>query len=100
MLRAFRLFAAITAVFSLPTSESIAAAARDTKPSLPHNTGYHRAYHIGFKAGYRAGYARGYHQTTNMASPNPPVELFGVRVYGADPCYQYNDRDWDFEKVC
>ncbi len=24
----------------------------------------------------------------------------GYRTYGGDPCYVYNDRDWEFQRVC
>jgi len=103
MLRTIRLFAAIAVVLSSPISDSFAAVNNGTKSTVQSNAVDHRNYHKGFDAGYRAGFARGYRHAANTANHTPalvPVEMFGVRVYGANPCYQYNDRDWDFEKIC
>jgi hypothetical protein len=97
MLRKFRLLVAIAVALTSSLSESFAAAASGAKSHVQRN------HHLGFDAGYRAGYARGYRQAANTLNTNPglvPVEMFGIQVYRANPCYQYNDRDWDFEKVC
>lgn len=99
MFREVRLFVTIAAIFPLMAPESFAAGAVSAQPVA----GKHRNFKKGYDAGYRAGYARGYRQAANNANPNPalvPVEMFGVTVYRANPCYQYNDRDWAFEKVC
>ncbi|MEF3366531.1 hypothetical protein V3H18_08300 [Methylocystis sp. 9N] len=82
-----------------------------------YGVGYHRSYDVGYHAGYEEGYRRGssgkaYRGYNGVAAA--PAEAFasavlgatygywsdGYRTYGGDPCYVYNDRDWDWDRVC
>lgn len=112
MLRQICLSAAIAAALPLPATEAIAAGSHGR-----YGVGYHRSYDVGYHAGYEEGYRRGasgrpYRGYNGAAAV--PAEAFGAavlgatygywsdgyRTYGGDPCYVYNDRDWDWDKVC
>jgi hypothetical protein len=114
MLGKIPLAAVIFAAVALP-----ATAAQDSRPATRHNdfkVAYGRNSHHGFHAGYREGYDAGYRHgyTAGDSAGASPFGALGAvlrgatygywsdgyRVYGGDPCYQYNDRDWEFERVC
>ena len=69
---------------------------------------YHRGSHTGgYRVGYRGNYGVQYPRPGRQlgaaaAGPRLWPELASV-IYGypyGTPCYQYNDRDWDYEWVC
>lgn len=112
MLGKISLAAALLAVVALPATDALASRAG------AHGRN-HAAYHRGFHVGYRDGYSAGYRQGSRVSGYNggasvTPADSFaaavlgatygywsdGVRTYGGDPCYVYNDRDWAFERVC
>ena len=98
-----RLAGAILVVLFASISTTSAAVGISAKSKNQSDAGRHRTYSKSFNAGYRSGFARGYRQATTSSTlaPTPfPTEMFGIEVYGANPCYQYNDRDWDLEKIC
>ncbi len=115
MLRQIYLSAAIAAALPMPATEAIAGGAGGSHGR--YGVGYHRSYDVGYHAGYEEGYRRGYsgrpyRRYDGVAAP--AADAFaaallgatygywsdGYRTYGGDPCYTYNDRDWDWERVC
>ncbi|MEK8094297.1 hypothetical protein WOC76_17425 [Methylocystis sp. IM3] len=107
ILQATALLAAIAA--PLPEAAARAGAAHG-------KNAYHRGFHVGYRNGYVAGYRQAYlggGPQVSAAGASSAAAFGaallgatygywsdGVRTYGGDPCYVYNDRDWDFERVC
>ncbi len=106
--------ALLTAV-ALPATEALASRAANSHSRK--QGAYHRGFHVGYQDGYSAGYRRAYvrrgYAPAGAVSADPAAAFGaavlgatygywsdGVRTYGGDPCYVYNDRDWDFERVC
>ncbi len=116
MLRQIYLSAAIASALAMPPTEATAGSAASSHGR--YRVGYHRSYDVGYHEGYEDGYRRGYSGRPYRRSYNvvaaAPSEAFGAallgatygywsdgyRTYGGDPCYTYNDRDWDWERVC
>jgi hypothetical protein len=117
MLREIHLSVAIaSALLMLPTE---APAAGATGSHGRYRVGYHRNYDVGYHAGYQRGFRHGYdsgasdHRGSNGIAASSAAAFGaavlgatygywsdGYRTYGGDPCYVYNDRDWDWDKVC
>jgi hypothetical protein len=114
MLGKVRLFA-VAACLASPAPESLASGTNNSRTQ--YSLGYQDNYRKGFHAGYREGYASGYRQGANNVKPNlalAPINGFagavlgaafgywsdGARVYGGNPWYVYNDRDWGWDRVC
>ncbi len=114
------LAAAILATVALPATEAMALRASGVHDDyrVVYHRSNHRGFHAGYREGYDAGYRRGYY-TGGYYHPGDsvsatPAEWLGAALlgakygswsdgywtYGGDPCYQYNDRDWAFERVC
>ncbi len=72
-----------------------------------------------FQLNYDRAYSRAHRHANPAAAYHPapaasPFESIGAaalgaiygywsdgeHVYGGDPCYVYNDRDWEFQRVC
>ena len=117
MLRQFYLSAAVAAALAIPASEALARSAPGSHGR--YHVGYHRnsdvGYHQGYEQGFRRGYVEGtsYRHSVNGVAVTPAAAFGaallgatygywsdGYRTYGGDPCYVYNDRDWDWDKVC
>lgn len=111
MLKKISLAAALLAAV-LPATEALAS--RAGAQGRNHGA-YHRGFHVGYRNGYSAGYRRGAVASDYKGGMSvTPADAFGaavlgatygywtdgIRTYGGDPCYRYNDRDWDFERVC
>lgn len=96
---------ALLAFTALPATDALAKKQGASQKSFQLN--YNQAYS---RAHRRAYPAAAYHPAAAAA----PVEAIGAaalgaiygywsdgyHTYGGDPCYVYNDRDWDFERVC
>lgn len=106
----------------------MAAAVLPAPAATQSQTRHHRSdYGVAYSksppqlAGYREGHKPGHrprHAAAGDEDPGSPVASYagslgavllgatygywsdGHRIYGGDPCYRYNDRDWDFERVC
>jgi hypothetical protein len=111
---------AILASFVLPTTEAMALRAGNSQDDyrVAYHRGNHRSFHTVYREGYDAGYRRGYSDggsyRPGLRVSATPAEWLGITLlgatygywsdgyhtYGGDPCYRYNDRDWDFERVC
>jgi hypothetical protein len=109
--------AAGASVGSMRRAEAPAAGA--TGSHGRYRVGYHRNYDVGYHAGYQRGFRRGYdsgasdHRGSSGIAASSAAAFGaallgatygywsdGYRTYGGDPCYVYNDRDWDWDKVC
>lgn len=99
----------LLAFTALPATEVLAAKSASK----------HGARHKSFQLSYDRSDVRGRRSgvpaaTYYAAPPAAPAEAIGAaalgaiygywsdgqHIYGGDPCYVYNDRDWDFERVC
>jgi hypothetical protein len=117
MLREIYLSAAVAAALVTPASEATAysTASSHGRYRVVHHRSYGVKYHEGYDPGYRRGYDSGmsYRHNSNIVAAAPAAALGamllgatygywsdGNRIYGGDPCYVYNDRDWDWERVC
>jgi len=117
MLREIYLYAAVSAALTMTATEAVAGSTAGSHGQ--YGIRYHRSHDVGYHQGYEDGYRRGYYSGRSYRrNPNAvavtPAEAFGAallgatygywsdgyRTYGGDPCYRYNDRDWDFERVC
>jgi hypothetical protein len=117
MLRQIYLSAAVVAALAMPATEALSGSASGSPGR--YRVGYHHNYDVGYYQGYERGFRRGYDSGTSYRrSANgvaaPPAAAFGAallgatygywgdgyRTYGGDPCYVYNDRDWDWDRVC
>lgn len=117
MLREICLSAAIAAALALPATEALSGSASHARGryrvGYDHNSdvGYRQGYEHGFRRGYDNGMA--YRRSANGVATSPAAAFGaallgatygywsdGRHTYGGDPCYVYNDRDWDWDKVC
>lgn len=118
MLREICLSAAIASALIMPPAEAFVGGAAGSHGR--YRVGYHRRYDVGYHEGDQRGFRRGYdsgtsyHLSSNGAAAAATAAAFGAallgatygywsdgyRTYGGDPCYVYNDRDWDWERVC
>ncbi len=117
MLREIYVSAAIAAALATPATEATAGSAAGSHGR--YRVAYPRSYDVGYHEGYDHGYRRGYYSGTSYRRSSnivaaAPAAAFGAvllgatygywsdghRIYGGDPCYVYNDRDWAWERVC
>jgi hypothetical protein len=99
----------LIAAIALPTTEALAL--KTTSDHGARQKAFHVAYRQGYASGYRRGYRAANYQPVAVTSPADAIGAAalgaiygywsdGYRTYGGDPCYVYNDRDWDFQRVC
>jgi hypothetical protein len=102
MLGKVSLMIAILATVSLLVTEAFAS------PADGHRNGYRaNVDHRGHRSGYYAGYGVHYYHPGFAAGDRGAATTVGDflerAIYGypyGTPCYRYNDRDWDYERVC